>query len=96
MYSCAERRADFLGERPTSSKKQAGLQQGYSTIDNKFTLQCVIQKYITKRRGKLVCAYIDFFTAFGFDNRQKLFYVPIQRGVHGKTMNILQNIYHSV
>lgn len=31
----------------------------------------MIQKYITKRRGNFVCAYIDFFTAFGFDNRKK-------------------------
>lgn len=56
----------------------------------------MVQKYITKRRGKLhvYCAFIDFSKAFDSVNRQKLFYV-LHRGVHGK-MSMLQKIYHSV
>lgn len=56
----------------------------------------MVQKCITERRGKLFCAFIYLCKAFDVFNRQKLFYVLIQRWVWGKMMNMLQNTYHSV
>ena len=34
------------------------------TIDNAFFLQSVINKYLSKKRGKLYVAYVDFRTAY--------------------------------
>lgn len=68
------------GDLYVISEEQAGFQQGSSTIDNIFTFQSVIQKYIIKRRDKLYCAFIDFSKAFYSVNRQKLLYVLIQKG----------------
>ncbi|XP_062595378.1 uncharacterized protein LOC134256716 [Saccostrea cucullata] len=47
-------------------EEQAGFRQGYSTIDNIFTLQSIVQKYLTKKRGKVYCAFIDFSKAFDY------------------------------
>jgi hypothetical protein len=33
---------------------QAGFRNGYSTIDNLFTLQALVQKYLSKSQGRLM------------------------------------------
>ena len=40
-------------------ESQAGFRAGYSTTDNMFNLNAVIQKY-TKRHGRLYVFFIDF------------------------------------
>ena len=42
----------------------AGFRRKYSTVDNIFNLQAVIQKYLSKCKGRLYVFYIDFFKAF--------------------------------
>ncbi|MES9879852.1 MAG: hypothetical protein ABW185_03125, partial [Sedimenticola sp.] len=39
-------------------ESQAGFRKGYSTIDNLFTLQAMVQKYLSKRRGRFYCLFI--------------------------------------
>ena len=53
------------------SESQAGGRSGYSTIDNIFCLQAVVQKYITKKRGRFYILFIDFSNAYVSVNRQK-------------------------
>ena len=43
---------------------QGGFRKGYSTVDNIFTLQSIIQKYLSKSRGRFYCLFLDFRKAF--------------------------------
>ena len=45
------------------SEEQAGFRRGYSTIDNAFILNSIVQKYLDKRR-KVCVSLIDFRKAF--------------------------------
>ena len=38
--------------------------KGYSAIDNIFSLQSVVQKYLCRERGRFYCIFIDFKRAF--------------------------------
>jgi len=40
-------------------ESQAGLRAGYSTTDNMFNLNAVMQKYTSKRHGRLYVFFID-------------------------------------
>ena len=39
---------------------QSGFRSGYSTVDNMFTLQGLIQKYLSKPGGRFYVLYVDF------------------------------------
>ena len=43
---------------------QAGFRKGHSTVDNIFVLHAIIQKYLSVRRGKFYCLFVDFPKAF--------------------------------
>ena len=53
-------------------ESQAGFRKGYSTTDNIFILQSVIQRYISRIRGKLYAVFVDFRKAFDFVYRTQL------------------------
>ena len=41
------------------SQAQAGFQKGYSTMDNVFSLQALVQKYLCRDRGRFYCIFIS-------------------------------------
>ncbi|KAK6181925.1 hypothetical protein SNE40_009702 [Patella caerulea] len=78
-------------------EEQAGFREGYSTIDNMFILNALIQKYLSKSKcGIFYCAFIDFRKAFDCINRCKLFYLLIKNDIHGPMIATLQSIYHII
>ena len=72
------------------SEAQCGYRQGRSTIDHVFSLMGIIQKYISKKKGRLYCLYIDFSAAFDSVRHDMLWYVLMKLGLHG---NILKGCY---
>ena len=78
------------------SESQAGGRSGYSTIDNIFCLQAVVQKYITKKRGRFYILFIDFCKAYDSVNRQKLWEILVEKGLKGKMLNMLKSIHENV
>ena len=60
-------------------ESQAGGQQGYSTIDNIFCLQSLVQKYITKKSGRFYILFVDFAKAYDSVNRSKLWEIMVQK-----------------
>ena len=72
---------------------QAGFRRGYSTIDNIFTLQSIIQKYLSKSGGRLYCIYIDFSKAFDKIKHEKLFQSMSNKGIGGKFYRFLKLSY---
>jgi exonuclease III len=78
------------------SMYQAGFRPGYSTVDNIFVLDHIIKKYLSRKKGKLYCAFIDFQKAFDSVNRKKLWARLWQIGCSTKMLEALMGIYNSV
>ena len=77
-------------------EEQHGFKKNHSTIDNIFTLDSVIFKYVFKHKVRLYCAFIDFEKAFDRVDHPSLFYKLFKIGMQGKMMKILHSIYNSV
>ena len=45
-------------------ESQAGFRSGYSTVDNIFTLQSLIQKYLSKPNVRFHVLYVELKKAF--------------------------------
>ena len=89
LYSWAE-------ENSKIDETQAGFRQGYSTIDNIFTLMSMGQKYLSKKGGRFYCLFVDFSKAFDRVNHVELINSLIRKGVHGKFLNLLISMYGSL
>lgn len=75
---------------------QAGFRRGYSAIDNVFNLQAIVQKYLSRQRGRLYCIYIDFKKAFDKISHVKLFQSLQRSGVNGKFLSVLSSMYKNL
>ena len=73
-------------------EEQAGYKKGYSTIDNMFTLQSLVQKYISKEKGRYYVIFIDFSKAFDMIPHSLLWYKLSKSGIHGRTLNVLRDM----
>ena len=59
-------------EKEVIDESQAGFRKGYSAIDNVFSLQALIQKYLCHSRGRFYCLFVDFRRAFDSIAHNKL------------------------
>ena len=77
-------------------ESQAGFGAGYSVIDNLFTLQSMIEKYIGKAGGRFYVLYVDFKKAFDSIVHDQLFNILLKRGLRGKMFYILLDMYSNL
>ena len=77
------------------NEEQSGFQKGYSTVDQIFSLCILGEKYLSKNKGRLFMAFIDFSRAFDqipvLD--VLLFSKLIKNGFHGKVLQLLKSMY---
>ena len=66
LYSTVinNRLSQFCKEHESIPEAQAGFRKGYSTTDNIFSLQSLVQKYLTKQGGRFYTLYVDFSKAY--------------------------------
>ncbi|MCG8044707.1 MAG: endonuclease/exonuclease/phosphatase family protein [Candidatus Thiodiazotropha taylori] len=76
-------------------ESQAGFRRGYSTVDNIFSLQAVIQKYLSRPRGRFYCIFIDFRRAFDSIPHNKLWESLRRKGINddSKIMKTFKSMY---
>ena len=76
-------------------ESQGGFRGGYSTIDNVFSLQALVQKYLSKRRGRFYVFYIDFLKAFDNCPHTGLWDSMIRKGVNpnGRFLSVFKSMY---
>ena len=74
-------------------ESQAGFRRGYSTIDNVFTLMALVQKHISKKKGRFYCIFVDYAKAFDSINLKKLWQAFRRQNIDGKFLLALQSIY---
>ena len=59
-------------------------------------MNSVIEKYLSKEKGKLYVCFVDFKRAFDSVNRQKLWCVLKANGLKGNLLKVVKNMYESV
>ena len=77
-------------------EEQAGFRSGYSTIDNIFILQSIIDRYIQRKGGKLYAIFIDFAKAFDSVHRDKMWTLFKMNKLCNKMGKFLCSIYKNV
>jgi len=75
---------------------QTGFRSGYSVIDDMFTLQCMVQTYITRPHGILYVLYVDFQKAFDCFVHYKLVSNIISKGANGNLIRLLMSMYEKL
>ena len=91
-----ERLIHYCDLKDLLPESQAGGRRGYSTVDNIFCLQSLVQKYLSKKSGRFYILFVDFSKAYDSVNRSKLWEVLIQNGLKGKILDILQSMHKDV
>ena len=78
------------------SESQAGFTKGRSTVNRIFVLKIIVDKFLTRRKSRFYCLFVDFSNAFDCVNRDYLIYTLIKSGIHGKMLKILRDLYSNV
>ena len=84
---------EWMDNTNKRQEEQAGFRKGYSTMDQLFNLQSIIQKYLSKEKGRCHILFVDFETAFDRISHSHLFFELIQTGIHGKILNVIRSVY---
>lgn len=74
-------------------ENQAGFRAGYSTADNLFNLNFLIEYLWNNGKKKVYCFFIDFKSAFDGVNRSALFFKLHSMGVSLKFLQMLGILY---
>ena len=98
MKVLSTRLTKWAEETNLIDESQAGFRQGYSTVDNIFNVQSVIQKYLSKKGGRIYVFYIDFFKAFDNCAHTKQWDSLIRKGVNadGKFLRVFRSMYRQL
>ena len=77
------------------SSCQAGFRKGFSTVENIFIINSLID--LLKAKGKkLYCAHIDFKQAFDKVWRQGLWTKMLEYNINGKCNQVIRNMYANI
>ena len=78
------------------SQSQFGFRKGFRSSDNVFILHTIVSKYLSRRRGRVYVAFIDFRKAFDCIDRQILLQILSVNGLRGKLFNVLTSLYNNL
>ena len=95
MKILSNRLTAWAEENAVLDESQAGFRRGYATTDNIFNLHAIVQKYISKRRGRIYVFYVDFLKAFDNCVHTKLWESLSRKGIddNGKFMIVFKTMY---
>ena len=85
----------FIEETDGIDACQAGFRKGFSTADNLFILQNLIE-FSKVNKFKLFCAFIDFKQAFDTVWRNGLWQKLACSNINGKCLNFIKNMYENI
>ena len=86
----------ILNTRIIFSESQAGFRKGKSTVDHISVLKTIVDKFLTREKGRFYCLFVDFSKAFDCVNRDYLISTLIKNGMHGKMLKLLRDMYSYV
>ena len=85
----------YVEENELLHSEQAGFRKGYSTTDNLFILQSLID-IAKSNKSKLFCTFIDFKQAFDTVWRNGLWEKLLNTNINGKCYNFITNMYKNI
>ena len=77
-------------------EEQAAYRKNYSTIDQIFVLQSLVQKHLIKRKGRFYVIFVDFAKAFDGLPHQHIIFRLMNIGIHGKCLKVLKSMYKNL
>ena len=82
---------EYFDENTTIGPEQAGFRAGHSTVDHVFTLHCIIDFFLAKKKS-LYCLFIDYEKAFDRVERAFLWQKPLD-SVDGRILTVIKDMY---
>ena len=95
MNILATRLNHWSEENRVLDKCQAGFRQKYSTKDNVFNLMALVQKYLSKKKGRFYCIFVDFEKAFDNVQHHQMWKTFERNNINGKYSQIMKSLYRS-
>ena len=86
---------DFSNDKHVISDCQAGFRKGYSTSDNIFIINSLID-LLKSRNKKLFCVFVDFKQTFDTVWRGGLWHKLQNYNINGKCLNVIKNMYANI
>ena len=83
---------EFLEEKDILGSEQAGFRPGFSAIDHMFTLHCLVDYFLHKKK-RLYCAFIDYEKAFDHIERSSLWQKLLASGINGHVLRVVEVLY---
>ena len=80
-------------ENPKLCEFQAGFRQGRGCEDQIFTLNCIIQSKLRKKKGRLYACFVDFSQAFDSVPHGELWKKLAKLNVPKKMITVIRSIY---
>ena len=89
------RLSNWAEENGVIDESQAGFRKQYSTVDNLFSLQALVQKYLCRPRGRFYCMFVDFKRAFDSIQHANLWLSLERKGIteNSKFLKIFKSMY---
>ena len=86
---------DYSNDKHITSDVQAGFRKGFSTSDNIFIINALID-ILKSRNKKLFCVFVDFQQAFDTVWRSGLWHKLQTYNINGKCLNLIKNMYANI
>ena len=86
------RLGEFAENNNLINKEQTGFRAGCSTIDHIFSLNCLLDIYLSKGQ-KIYCAFVDYKKAFDSVWGVGLWKKVLDANIKGKVIRVMMNLY---
>ena len=86
------RLVEYFDENSTIGSEQAQFRAGHSTVDHMFTLHCIIDFFLSKKKH-LYCLFVDYQKAFDHVKRAFLWQKLLDSGVYGCILTVTKDMY---
>ena len=83
----------FAKDNQLIDNTQIGFKKGSRTVDHKFILTTLIDKYVKKLKSPLYVCFVDFKKAYDSVWRQALLYKLLRLNINGLFFSILKSMY---
>ena len=87
---------NFIESHNIMLENQAGFRRGYTTKKHIFTLKCLIDLYLSKKKKKLFCAFVYFRKGFDTVWRYGLWSKLLSSGISGKLFDVIKSIFLAI
>ena len=86
----ASRLTDYLKLTGAIPESQSGFRPGRGCVDNLYTINALIQTYLSRKNGKVFIVFIDFVRAFDTVNHNSLWEIMAEKGISSRFIQFCQ------